>query len=525
MVSPPGPRGGMVDTRDLKSLGLVGRAGSSPAVGTRCCVIFSLKQSILGLSFQKGNSKGVKKELFWVKNGWVQMREKGEYLGEQDEDTEIKNLPLYTERKADGIYRYRRRVPKNLVERVGKGYLYRNLGRTKKDVVGNWPEAHANVEAILNGAQVSAEKSAELIKRKDHRATILHLVEEEYGKEAAQRLEVGAVDENLEYALMALADRLEGLYPKKTLALLHGAVLPERSASFSDVLDQYTEFKTTGYEATDHRLKVRIAKCKADLEAAIGAFKVYQQPVQTITRQDANAYRDSLLPVMAPNSVARYKSTLNAALNWYIKETGIDWTSPFAGLLIKGAGSSKTDRHPLNDEQVEQLKEVFQDDLVTNALFVILRDTGARVAEVAGLRVTDCNIDEGYIQITPTAWRRLKNAPSERSVPLSPETVKILQSLITEKDREAPIFERYTRPRGMDLVSAMMMKRFRKIITDKKLTMHSLRHRMKDKLRNTGCPEAISMAILGHGTNTVAANYGSGYAIEVMREHMEKAWD
>ena len=109
-------------------------------------------------------------------------------------------------------------------------------------------------------------------------------------------------------------------------------------------------------------------------------------------------------------------------------------------------------------------------------------------------------------------------------MPLSSEAVKILQSLITEKDPEAPIFERYARPRGMDLVSAMMMKRFRKIITDKKLTMHSLRHRMKDKLRNTGCPEAVSMAILGHGTNTVAANYGSGYAIEVMRKHMEKAW-
>jgi hypothetical protein len=54
--------------------------------------------------------------------------------------------------------------------------------------------------------------------------------------------------------------------------------------------------------------------------------------------------------------------------------------------------------------------------------------------------------------------------------------------------------------------------------------MHSLRHRMKDKLRNTGCPEAISLAILGHSANTVAANYGSGYALEVMREHMEKTW-
>ena len=218
-------------------------------------------------------------------------------------------------------------------------------------------------------------------------------------------------------------------------------------------------------------------------------------------------------------------NTLNAALNWYIKETGIDWTSPFAGLLIKGAGSSKADRHPLSDEQVEQLKTVFEADPVTNALFVILRDTGARLAEVAGLRVTDYNTDEGYINITPTPWRRLKNAPSERSVPLSPEAQKVLQSLITNLDPEAPVFERYARPRGMDSASAMMMKRLRTVITDRKLTIHSLRHRMKDKLRNTGCPEAISMAILGHGTNTVAANYGSGYAIEVMREHMEKAWN
>ena len=48
--------------------------------------------------------------------------------------------------------------------------------------------------------------------------------------------------------------------------------------------------------------------------------------------------------------------------------------------------------------------------------------------------------------------------------------------------------------------------------------MHSLRHRMKDGLRNTGCPEAVSLVILGHGSKTVASNYGSGYALEVMRE-------
>jgi hypothetical protein len=40
---------------------------------------------------------------------------------------------------------------------------------------------------------------------------------------------------------------------------------------------------------------------------------------------------------------------------------------------------------------------------------------------------------------------------------------------------------------------------------------------MKDKLRNSGCPENLSMEILGHAQGSVAANYGSGYAIEVIR--------
>jgi hypothetical protein len=39
------------------------------AAGTTCWVIFPLKQSIHGLPFEKGNSNGVKKELFWVKKG------------------------------------------------------------------------------------------------------------------------------------------------------------------------------------------------------------------------------------------------------------------------------------------------------------------------------------------------------------------------------------------------------------------------------------------------------------------------
>ena len=48
-----------------------------------------------------------------------------------------------------------------------------------------------------------------------------------------------------------------------------------------------------------------------------------------------------------------------------------------------------------------------------------------------------------------------------------------------------------------------------------------------ERLRNRPARLKLALSdstILGHGANTVAANYGSGYALGVMTEHMEKAW-
>ncbi|MDA9061454.1 tyrosine-type recombinase/integrase, partial [Planktomarina temperata] len=184
------------------------------------------------------------------------------------------------------------------------------------------------------------------------------------------------------------------------------------------------------------------------------------------------------------------------------------------------------DRLPLTDSQLTLLEPAFSGDATAWALYVTLRDTGARVSEISGLRTKDCDLVAKCLHISPTPWRGLKTTNSQRSVPLSTEAAAALGKLIQNQtsDPEAPLFDRYAKERGADSCSAMLMKRLRSVITDKKLTMHSLRHRMKDKLRNTGCPEAISMAILGHSTNTVAANYGSGYALEAMREHMERVW-
>ena len=70
----------------------------------------------------------------------------------------------------------------------------------------------------------------------------------------------------------------------------------------------------------------------------------------------------------------------------------------------------------------------------------------------------------------------------------------------------------------------MLMKRLRKVVKDPKKSIHSLRHSMKDALRNSGCPEELGKALLGHSDGSVASRYGSGYTLDVLRQAMEKAW-
>jgi integrase len=288
-------------------------------------------------------------------------------------------------------------------------------------------------------------------------------------------------------------------------------------------LDQYEAYKSDTPKAAKE-IGQRVERLRTDMKSVFGKQRLKYTPLTDITRQDANDLRDHLLERVSPNSAMRMLGVVRTAINHVIVEHSLTIPNAFTNLKIKGAGATKHDRLPLSDDQVVTLETAFSSDATAWALFVTLRDTGARVSEVSGLRVKDCDLEQQCLHLTATPWRSLKTNNSQRSVPLSYAATTALAKLAQGKGPEAPLFPNYAKDRGADSCSAMLMKRLRTVITDKKLTMHSLRHRMKDKLRNTGCPEAISLAILGHSTNTVAANYGSGHALEVMREHLEKAW-
>ena len=289
------------------------------------------------------------------------------------------------------------------------------------------------------------------------------------------------------------------------------------------MLEAYRAYKSQD-SAADRSLHTRIERLRKDLIMVLGKNSVEWTPLAEITRADANAMRDVLLLRMAPNSVLRTLGVIKAAINHVIIEHDLDQRNVFQVIKIKGVGASREDRLPMTDSHVATLMTEYASNPTAYALFVILCDTGAQLAEITGLEVKDVDLETRCLHIRHNGIRRLKTKTSERTIPLSPRAADCLREHKVGLSDADPLFPKYARPRGSDAASAMMMKRLRRQISDKKITMHSLRHRMKDKLRNTGCPEAISLAILGHSTNTVAANYGSGYALDIMREHMEKTW-
>jgi integrase len=424
-------------------------------------------------------------------------------------------LPRYVFRRANGSFRYKRNVPLHLRALIGKATLYRQLGDSYKEAMQNLPLIHARIEALLEGEK---EKSA--------RERSIEIIRGALGDEVADMVLANAVPEysEIEDALNELGKALhKQKLPSEIVEQVYSGKLKQEVITLETALKDYVAYKSDTPKA-EKEITQRVERLRKDMQHIYGKQKLKYVSLSDISRQDANDLRDHLLSRVSANSAVRMLGVVRTAINHAIVEHSLNIPNVFTNLRIKGAGASKLDRLPLSDTQVVHLEAAYLNDTTAWALFVCLRDTGCRVSEIAGLRVKDCDTDNGCLSISPTPWRTLKTNNSQRSVPLSPEAIKALEEVSQGKDPEAPLFPRYAKERGGDNCSAMLMKRLRTIITDKKLTMHSLRHRMKDKLRNTGCPEAVSMAILGHGANTVAANYGSGYALDVMRKHMEKVW-
>jgi integrase len=114
-----------------------------------------------------------------------------------------------------------------------------------------------------------------------------------------------------------------------------------------------------------------------------------------------------------------------------------------------------------------------------------------------------------------TVWT--KNEQSQRRVPLPAAVLEYLPKKIT-----GPLFvSSYKDP--VDAASKRLNRFLRDCgIADPRKVLHSLRHRAQDRLRAAGCPEDVRWAILGHEEETVAAGYGEGFPVPMLKKWIDK---
>ena len=125
-------------------------------------------------------------------------------------------LPQYVYRTPFGVYRLRRNVPKDVVEVSGRKLWYKILGKDYKDAMRTYSTALLEFDSFV----ASYRQQSPL------RETILQVVKNEFGEDAMLQLARGQVDENLEFALMDLSDKVAGTVSEEVSARIYTASLP-----------------------------------------------------------------------------------------------------------------------------------------------------------------------------------------------------------------------------------------------------------------------------------------------------------
>jgi len=292
------------------------------------------------------------------------------------------------------------------------------------------------------------------------------------------------------------------------------------SVSLNEALDIYLKQKGAGKGKTFRMAAERA--CGYLIDAA-GLKHLHEY-----TRADGLAFRDFLVKRgLVGSSVSRVFNSISAVFNFASSELGLDLRNPFQGIYHdRTAGVSK--RLPVPVDVIRKIqRECVNIDDDCRWLVALVSDTGLRLSEAAGLRLSDINLDAPvpHVVVEGNQYRGLKTRGSERKVPLVGASLWAAQQILAysdEQSSEAAAFPRYTRGgfAQANSASAALNKWLRPYVP-KGCTMHSFRHAMRDRLRAVDCPSEMIDQIGGWAHVSVGQGYGSGYLLENLQRYLD----
>ncbi|MHB2205658.1 DUF6538 domain-containing protein [Methylobacterium sp. CM6257] len=270
----------------------------------------------------------------------------------------------------------------------------------------------------------------------------------------------------------------------------------------------------------------------AYLNEAVGS----DHTVSSLTREDVRTYEKHLSAKgLTPGSIRKAFKLSRAIIEKSLQEFDIQRRNPFDRHTISDPTPDREKRLPLTKEELAKVTTLSVNPEL-GAIARLLVDTGARLQEITGLAWPDVRDLDGslpFLEIRSNEVRGLKTQASVRVVPLLPSAVvalkeqrQRLQEGSGQPSMTGPVFPRYGRENGRDAASAALMKALRAAgIEDKKKTVHSIRHAVKQQLRDCGCPKDVRDFMQGHSAPNIAENYGLGVALQTMRDWLLKSQD
>ena len=196
---------------------------------------------------------------------------------------------------------------------------------------------------------------------------------------------------------------------------------------------------------------------------------------------------------------------LNAAVNLAIDEAKLKF-NPFSSIVPER--DDKQRRLPLSETDIRTVKRNLDRlDESDQQLFRVLATTGMRLSEAFEI---DGEMKERGCRYLIVGS---KTSQSLRRVPLPAAVLPFLPRKL-----EGRLFS------GDPAAASKRLNRFLNNvgIRDPRKVVHSLRHRAQDRLRAAGCPEDLRWAILGHEKETVAAGYGEGFPVPLLKQWINK---
>ncbi|SDN99594.1 site-specific integrase [Vreelandella arcis] len=296
--------------------------------------------------------------------------------------------------------------------------------------------------------------------------------------------------------------------------------------------------KYASYQKLTGVLPETIAKKAYSVQLLIRLVK--DKPVDAYTKEDARLFRDKAIKLpkkgcknstISITTFNNYTSEIISFFNWCEREGYID-DNVFNGIKIKQKQLQSSYRGIFNPED---LKKIF-DSIERTPNIRADRYWAPYIAFYTGCRINEaCMLSKDDIYIKDDVWcihiragkdyQRLKNAHSERIIPIHSELIKLgfIEYVNSVEDRLFPMLS-ITKSNSLSAqVSQWFGKLLKKLDIGPKKSFHSFRHTFTNILKQNGVDVSITASILGHSTRTISYDrYGKSLSPKTVIDVIEQ---